>query len=36
MLALLRVRLPNDRATELGNAADEQAKITALRLGGSS
>lgn len=36
MLALLRVRLPNDRATELRNAADEQAKITALRLGGSS
>lgn len=36
MLALLRMRLPNDRATELRNAADEQAKITALRLGTSS
>jgi 2-oxo-4-hydroxy-4-carboxy-5-ureidoimidazoline decarboxylase len=33
MLALLRARLPNDRATELQNAAEEQAKITALRLG---
>lgn len=33
MLALLRARLPNDRATELRNAAEEQAKITALRLG---
>jgi 2-oxo-4-hydroxy-4-carboxy-5-ureidoimidazoline decarboxylase len=32
MLALLRARLPNDRATELRNAATEQAKITALRL----
>lgn len=32
MLALLRARLPNDRATELRNAAEEQAKITALRL----
>ncbi len=34
MLALLRARLPNDRATELRNAAEEQAKITALRLQG--
>lgn len=34
MLALLRARLPNDRATELRNAAEEQAKITALRLTG--
>jgi 2-oxo-4-hydroxy-4-carboxy-5-ureidoimidazoline decarboxylase len=34
MLALLRARLPNDRATELQNAAAEQAKITALRLTG--
>ena len=33
MLALLRARLPNDRATELRIAAEEQAKITALRLG---
>lgn len=33
LLALLRARLPNDRATELRNAADEQSKITALRLG---
>lgn len=32
MLQLLRDRLPNDRATELRIAADEQAKITALRL----
>lgn len=32
MLALLRDRLPNDRATELKIAAEEQAKITALRL----
>lgn len=32
MLQLLRARLPNDRATELRNAAEEQAKITALRL----
>ena len=32
MLALLRARLTNDRATELRNAAEEQAKITALRL----
>jgi 2-oxo-4-hydroxy-4-carboxy-5-ureidoimidazoline decarboxylase len=33
MLALLLSRLPNDRATELRTAAEEQAKITALRLG---
>ena len=33
MLALLRARLPNSRATELRIAAEEQAKITALRLG---
>jgi OHCU decarboxylase len=32
MLALLRARLPNDAATELGNAAEEQRKITRLRL----
>ena len=32
MLKLLRDRLSNDRATELRNAAEEQAKITALRL----
>jgi 2-oxo-4-hydroxy-4-carboxy-5-ureidoimidazoline decarboxylase len=32
MLALLRGRLPNDRDTELRNAAEEQSKITALRL----
>jgi 2-oxo-4-hydroxy-4-carboxy-5-ureidoimidazoline decarboxylase len=32
MLKLLRDRLPNDRATELRCAAEEQAKITALRL----
>jgi 2-oxo-4-hydroxy-4-carboxy-5-ureidoimidazoline decarboxylase len=32
MLALLRARLSNDRATELRNAAEEQAKITAIRL----
>jgi 2-oxo-4-hydroxy-4-carboxy-5-ureidoimidazoline decarboxylase len=34
MLQLLRDRLTNDRATELRIAAEEQAKITALRLGG--
>ena len=34
MLALLLSRLQNDRATELRIAAEEQAKITALRLGG--
>jgi OHCU decarboxylase len=32
MLDLLRDRLPHDRATELRIAAEEQAKITALRL----
>ena len=32
MLTLLRDRLSNDRATELRIAAEEQAKITALRL----
>jgi 2-oxo-4-hydroxy-4-carboxy-5-ureidoimidazoline decarboxylase len=32
MLALLRDRLANDRATEIRIAAEEQAKITALRL----
>jgi 2-oxo-4-hydroxy-4-carboxy-5-ureidoimidazoline decarboxylase len=32
MLRLLRDRLHNDRATELRTAAEEQAKITALRL----
>jgi 2-oxo-4-hydroxy-4-carboxy-5-ureidoimidazoline decarboxylase len=32
MLALLRDRLKNDRATELRIAAEEQAKITAIRL----
>ena len=32
MLALLEARLGNDRATELGNAASEQARITEFRL----
>jgi allantoinase len=32
MLALLEERLPNDRATEIENAAAEQLKITLLRL----
>lgn len=32
MLQLMRDRLDNDRATELRIAAEEQAKITALRL----
>ncbi len=32
MLSILRDRLENDRATELRNAATEQAKITTLRL----
>lgn len=32
MLDLLLARLPNDRATELANAAAEQNKITRLRL----
>jgi 2-oxo-4-hydroxy-4-carboxy-5-ureidoimidazoline decarboxylase len=34
MLQQLRDRLRNDRAAELRIAAEEQAKITALRLGG--
>lgn len=32
MLDLLLARLPNDRATELANAAAEQNKITRLRI----
>ena len=32
MLDLLQARLPNDRETELLNAATEQNKITRLRL----
>jgi 2-oxo-4-hydroxy-4-carboxy-5-ureidoimidazoline decarboxylase len=32
MLALLEARLPNDAATELPVAVEEQRKITALRL----
>jgi 2-oxo-4-hydroxy-4-carboxy-5-ureidoimidazoline decarboxylase len=32
MLALLQARLPNDKATELVNAAEEQRKIFHLRL----
>jgi len=32
MLARLRARLTNDRATEIGVAAEEQARITELRL----
>ena len=32
VLAALRARLPNDPGTELRNAADEQRKITRLRL----
>ena len=32
MLALIRERLPNDRETELINAAREQGAITAIRL----
>ncbi|HET9479476.1 MAG TPA: 2-oxo-4-hydroxy-4-carboxy-5-ureidoimidazoline decarboxylase [Pyrinomonadaceae bacterium] len=32
ILSLLEQRLPNDAATELRNAASEQAKITELRL----
>ena len=34
MLALLRARLHNDPATEIRIAAEEQAKITAIRLSG--
>ncbi|WP_020406405.1 2-oxo-4-hydroxy-4-carboxy-5-ureidoimidazoline decarboxylase [Hahella ganghwensis] len=33
MLELLNQRLPNDRETELRNAAEEQRKITQIRLG---
>jgi len=32
MLEILQARLPNDRNTELKNAALEQSKITALRI----
>ncbi len=32
MLALLQARLPNDRATELVNASEEQRKIFHIRL----
>jgi OHCU decarboxylase len=32
MLGLLEARLPNDRAAEIRTAAEEQAKITQLRL----
>jgi allantoicase len=32
MLALLEARLPNDKASEIRTAAEEQAKITQLRL----
>jgi 2-oxo-4-hydroxy-4-carboxy-5-ureidoimidazoline decarboxylase len=32
MLVLLRERLPNDKATELANAAEEQRKIFHLRI----
>ena len=32
MLALLMARLPNDRDTELANAAEEQRKIFQIRL----
>jgi len=32
MLALLKARLPNDKVTELANAAEEQRKIFHLRL----
>lgn len=32
MLALLEARLPNDRETELSNAAEEQRKIYHIRL----
>jgi 2-oxo-4-hydroxy-4-carboxy-5-ureidoimidazoline decarboxylase len=32
MLALLQARLPNDRATEIVNAAEEQRKITRIRI----
>ena len=36
MLARLRERLDNDAETELRAAAEEQAKITALRLGAAT
>ncbi|CAM9354616.1 unnamed protein product [Sphacelaria rigidula] len=32
ILALLKARLPNDRDTEIKNAAEEQRKITQLRF----
>jgi 2-oxo-4-hydroxy-4-carboxy-5-ureidoimidazoline decarboxylase len=32
MLEILQARLPNDRMTEIKNAAVEQSKITALRI----
>ncbi|CAH0991378.1 Uric acid degradation bifunctional protein [Sinobacterium norvegicum] len=32
MLALLEARLPNDSATEIVNAAEEQRKITRIRI----
>ncbi|MCR6651035.1 MAG: 2-oxo-4-hydroxy-4-carboxy-5-ureidoimidazoline decarboxylase [Cellvibrionaceae bacterium] len=32
MLSLLQARLPNDRYSEIKNAAEEQCKITRLRL----
>ena len=32
MVALLQARLPNDKVTELTNAAEEQRKIFHLRL----
>ena len=32
MLEILNARLPNDRETEIKNAAIEQSKITALRI----
>ena len=32
MLALLELRMPNERAAELRTAAEEQAKITQLRM----
>lgn len=32
MLTLLEARLPNERATEVRNAAEEQRKITRIRL----
>lgn len=33
MLVMVQARLPNDEASEIQIAAEEQAKITALRLG---